>query len=99
MAEPQEEEGMYIFAVQIPTGAEHTWNALTRAHGATATYSRANHSINFFPSQDYATKFTELSNERMKVPKIRSQAKKTRRRYDETIEKIESHSDKPSRER
>jgi len=76
MAEPQEEEGMYIFAVQIPTGAEHTWNALTRAHGATATYSRANHSINFFPSQEHATKFSELTKERTAFPKIRSQVKK-----------------------
>jgi len=99
MSETPVTEGMYVFAVQIPKGADKMWNALTCAYGATATHNQDELSINFFPSQYDAEKFTEMIKQRMQVPKIQSLVKNTRQQYDEMVEQLKRFANEATSER
>jgi len=99
MSETPVTEGMYVFAVQIPKGADKMWNALTCAYGATATHNQDELSINFFPNQYDAEKFTEMIKQRMQVPKIQSLVKNTRQQYDEMVEQLKRFANEATSER
>jgi len=82
---------MVVRAENVPDGANAMWNTLTRAYGASAVYNTGSTSLNYFPSQEGAKNFAAMIKDKMKTPKIRTQAPQTREDYDKMILGLEHH--------